>query len=80
MTREQIRAQVAETRARQGLGPTITDPDTLRQLAVKVADGLVRQKGAGAEHDDAGQQQHTRRRVRRNPAAAINRRRSSAEA
>jgi hypothetical protein len=74
MTREQIRAQVADTRARQGLGPTITDPAVLRQLAVEVADVLVRQQGA-TDNNDAGP-----RATRRRSAGARRRRSQTSHA
>ena len=38
-------AWVAETRARQGLPPTITDPTTLARLAAMVADTMIREGG-----------------------------------
>jgi hypothetical protein len=38
MTPAEIRARVAETRARQGLSPTISDPAVLAELAAVVAD------------------------------------------
>jgi hypothetical protein len=53
MIPEGMAAWVAESRARQGLGPTITDPATQQQLAMRVADVLVRQKG-GDERDGGG--------------------------
>jgi len=49
MTREELRAWVAETRVRQGLAPTISDPAVLAKLAGMVADVLVvrRKEGGG---------------------------------
>lgn len=41
MTPAEVRAWVAETRAQQGLPPTITDPAVLAELAVLVADTMV---------------------------------------
>jgi hypothetical protein len=41
----EVVAWVAETRARQGLPPTITDPTTLARLAAMVADTMVRVGG-----------------------------------
>ena len=41
MTPAEIAARVAETRARQGLPPTISDPATLAKLAALVADTMV---------------------------------------
>jgi hypothetical protein len=41
VTPAEVRAWVAETRARQGLPPTITDPTTLAGLAAMVADLLI---------------------------------------
>jgi hypothetical protein len=46
MTPAEIAAQVAETRARQGLPPTISDPTTLAKLAAMVADTMIL-KGGG---------------------------------
>jgi hypothetical protein len=54
MSPAEVRARVAETRTRQGFGPTITDPDTLRQLAAPVVDVLVRQKGGADERAGGG--------------------------
>ncbi len=51
MSREELRAWVAETRARQGLPPRITDPTTVARLAALVADTMVppgREGGADA--------------------------------
>jgi hypothetical protein len=45
MTPAEVRAWVAETRASQGLPPTITDPTTLAKLAAMVADTMVREGG-----------------------------------
>lgn len=45
MTPAEVRAWVAETRTRQGLPPTITDPTTLARLAAMVADTMVRVGG-----------------------------------
>jgi hypothetical protein len=50
MTAEELRAWVADSRARQGLGPTITDLAAQDQLAEMAADALTRQNGDGAEH------------------------------
>jgi hypothetical protein len=41
MTPAEVRAWVAETRARQGLPPTISDPIVLAELAVLAADALA---------------------------------------
>jgi len=41
MTAEEMRAWVAESRAKQGLPPTIRDPDTIAKVAAMVADALV---------------------------------------
>lgn len=41
----EVIAWVAETRVRQGLPPTITDPTTLARLAAMVADTMVRVGG-----------------------------------
>jgi hypothetical protein len=41
MTRAELRAWVAETRARQGLPPRISDPSVLARLAALVADVMV---------------------------------------
>jgi hypothetical protein len=45
MTSAEVRARVAETRARQGLPPTITDPTTLARLAAMVADTMIVEGG-----------------------------------
>jgi hypothetical protein len=50
MTPEELRAWVRESRARQGLGPTITDPAAQDQFAAMAADALTRQNGDGADH------------------------------
>lgn len=42
--RARVRAQVAESRRRQGLPPTVTDPAFREQLAARVADGLVQKR------------------------------------
>jgi hypothetical protein len=49
VTPAEVAAWVAETRARQGLPPRISDPTVLAKLAVLVADTMVlaRQKGGG---------------------------------
>jgi len=47
MTREELRAWVTETRARQGLPPTINDPTVLAKLATLVADTMVLARGKG---------------------------------
>jgi hypothetical protein len=44
MTPAEVAARVAETRARQGLPPTISDPTVLADLAALVAD-LIREAG-----------------------------------
>ena len=50
MTPEELRAWVRDSRARQGLGPTITDPAAQEQFAAMAADALTRQNGDGADH------------------------------
>lgn len=58
MTSAEIAAWVAETRARQGLPPTISDSTVLAKLAVLVADtwldmaadGRADGSGDGADH------------------------------
>jgi hypothetical protein len=49
MTPAELRAWVAETRARQGLPPTISDPTVLARLAALVADTMTLpgRKGGG---------------------------------
>ncbi len=49
MTPAEVRAWVTETRARQGLPPTINDPTTLARLAAMVADTMIigRREGRG---------------------------------
>jgi hypothetical protein len=54
MTPAELRAWVADSRARQGLGPTITDPAAQEQFAAMAADALTRQNGDGADHADDG--------------------------
>jgi hypothetical protein len=44
----EVFAWVAETRVRQGLPPTITDPTTLARLAVMVADTMIIKGGGRA--------------------------------
>ena len=46
VSREEVAARVRETRARQGLGPTIADPAALARLAAMVADTMVKSRGA----------------------------------
>lgn len=41
MSRQELRDWVAETRARQGLPPTISDPATLAKVAKLVADTIT---------------------------------------
>jgi hypothetical protein len=41
MSRQELRDWVAETRARQGLRPTISDPATLAKVAMLVADTMT---------------------------------------
>jgi hypothetical protein len=45
MTREELRAWVAASRAEQGLPPTIADPETLRAVAGMVADTILAAQG-----------------------------------
>jgi hypothetical protein len=47
MTRAEVAAWVAETRARQGLPPRITDATVLAKLAALVAD-TIRERDRGA--------------------------------
>jgi hypothetical protein len=54
MTPAEIAAQVAETRARQGLPPTITDPTTLAGLAATVAGTMTRERGDGDRRGPPG--------------------------
>jgi len=49
LTPVELRAWVADSRARQGLGPTITDPAAQDQLAAMAVDALTRHNGDGAE-------------------------------
>ena len=49
MIRDEVRAWVAETRAKQELPPTITDPATLAELAALVVETMTAQGG-----DDRG--------------------------
>ena len=48
MTPAEIAAWVAETRTRQGLPPTISDPTTLARLAAMVADTMILEGGGRA--------------------------------
>ena len=41
MIRDEVRAWVAETRAKQGLPPTIIDPTVLAELAAAVAETMA---------------------------------------
>jgi hypothetical protein len=50
VTPEELAAWVRDSRARQGLGPTITDPAAQEQFAAMAADALTRQNGDGADH------------------------------
>jgi hypothetical protein len=52
MTPEELRAWVRDSRARQRLSPTITDPAAQDQLAAMAADALTRQNGDGTDHTD----------------------------
>jgi hypothetical protein len=47
MIRDEVREWVVETRAKQGLPPTITDPATLATLAAMVADTMLAAGGDG---------------------------------
>jgi hypothetical protein len=49
VTRDEVRAWVRETRARQGLPPTVTDPATLAELAVLVVESM---SARGGDADD----------------------------
>jgi hypothetical protein len=49
---DEVRAWVAETRAKQGLEPTITDPATLAELAAAVAETMLVAEG-GDGHGEA---------------------------
>jgi hypothetical protein len=60
MTSAEIAAQVAETRARQGLPPTITDPTVLTQLAVLVADTWRDMAADGRADEGEGGADHAR--------------------
>jgi hypothetical protein len=62
MTPAEMRVWVAESRARQGLGPTITDPAAQQQVAAMAADALTRENSDGTEHDDGGPSAVARRR------------------
>jgi hypothetical protein len=81
VTREELRArvaaQVAATRARQDLGPTVTDPTVLGELAAAVAAVLVRQ---GATDDAAGPKHGSRRRREAGHTAAATNRSGHGEA
>jgi hypothetical protein len=47
MTRTGVREWVVETRAKQGLEPTITDPATLATLAAMVTETMLAPGGDG---------------------------------
>jgi hypothetical protein len=49
VTPAEVAAKVAETRVRQGLPPTITDPDFLASLAAAVVDAMVRARREGGD-------------------------------
>jgi hypothetical protein len=73
MTPAELRAWVADSRARQGLGPTITDPAAQEQFAAMAADALTRQNGDGVGHANgkrpAAKTPTARSRVRRKAAS-----------
>jgi hypothetical protein len=54
MTPAELRAWVADSRARQGLGPTITDPAAQQQVAAMAAEALTRPSVDGADHVGGG--------------------------
>jgi hypothetical protein len=51
--RDEVRAWVAETRAKQGLPPTVTDPTVLAELAARVADTMVECAPGGDSRGEA---------------------------
>ncbi len=53
MIRDEVCAWVAETRARQGLEPTVTDPAVLAELAAAVADTMVERAPGGDGRGEA---------------------------
>jgi hypothetical protein len=75
MTPAEMRVWVAQSRARQGLGPTITDDAVQEQLSEMIAEVLVRQKGraedAGAEHRGGGPAESRRRHREAKPRTSI---------
>ena len=71
-----MRVWVAESRARQGLGPTITDAAAQEQVAAMAADALTRENGDGTEHDGAG----SRRTRRPKPTTTASKQRKRADA
>ena len=64
MTPAEMRVWVAESRARQGLGPAITDTTAQDQLAAMVADVLIRENSDGTKHAGGGPSTPTRHRHR----------------
>jgi hypothetical protein len=53
VTPAEVAAWVAETRARQGLPPTTSDPAVLARLAVLVADTMVLAQRKGSDRGPA---------------------------
>ncbi|SRR6266498_485919 len=51
MTPEEARAAVARSRAKQGLPPTIPDPETLDKVAAMVADALLKERPGDTDDD-----------------------------
>jgi hypothetical protein len=78
MTPAEMRVWVAESRARQGLGPTVTDSTAQDQLAAMVADVLIRENSDGTEY--AGGGSTTTRRRHRKPTITASKQRKRADA
>jgi hypothetical protein len=54
MTADEAHARAARSRATQGLGPTITDPETIAKVAAMVAEALAAAAPAEVEQQQAG--------------------------
>ena len=81
MISAEMSAWVAESRARQGLGPTITDLAVQEQFAAMAADALVRQAcGDGTdEHAGGGSTAASRRPNRKASATAAKQKQEGAD-
>jgi hypothetical protein len=60
---EDLAAEVAESRARQGLPPTVEDAGTLQQVAVLLADAMLQDRPAEGDGDGDQPTTPTRRKA-----------------